>query len=94
MKNSSDIIGNRSRDLLVCSECQNQLHHRVPRFFVLIILTCVNCGVTGIIYNKVVITKPFPFQKAESVYVRLFKGYGVGDRVSVAVRASENFSFA
>jgi hypothetical protein len=30
MKNSSDTIGNRSRDLPVCSAVPQPLHHRVP----------------------------------------------------------------
>jgi hypothetical protein len=30
MKNSTDTIGNRTRDLPVCSNCLNQLRHRSP----------------------------------------------------------------
>jgi len=38
--------------------------------------------------------KTICISKAESVIDSLFKGYGLGDRVSVPVRAGENFSFA
>jgi hypothetical protein len=38
--------------------------------------------------------KTIYFSKAESVFDILFRAYGVGDRVSVPVRAGENFSFA
>ena len=31
MKNSSDAIGNRTRDLQFVAQCLNQLHHLVPR---------------------------------------------------------------
>jgi hypothetical protein len=32
MKSSNNTIGNRSRDLLVCSAVPQPLHHRVPPF--------------------------------------------------------------
>jgi hypothetical protein len=38
MKNSSDTIGNRSRDLPVCSAVPQPLRHRVPRIFQVIVL--------------------------------------------------------
>jgi len=31
MNNSSDTIGNRTRDLPACSAVPQQLHHRVPQ---------------------------------------------------------------
>jgi hypothetical protein len=41
----SDTIGNRSRDLPVCSAVPQSLHHRVPRY--LIELCLFNMGVPG-----------------------------------------------
>ena len=35
MKNSSDTIGDRNRDLLACSACLNQLRHRVSPYYII-----------------------------------------------------------
>jgi hypothetical protein len=46
MKNSIDTIGNRSRDLPVCSAVPRPLRHRVPRLHVKFLLFLSDCNET------------------------------------------------